>query len=62
MTLSHIDGAGRPRMVDVTDKTATPRSAVAEGAIRMSRQAFQLVADGAMAKGNVLAVSEIARR
>ena len=60
MTLSHLDGAGQPRMVDVTNKTATARSAVAEGTIRMSRQAFQLVADGAMAKGNVLAVSEIA--
>lgn len=47
-------------MVDVSEKTATARTAVAEGAIQMSRQAFELVAEGAMAKGNVLAVSEIA--
>jgi len=60
MTLSHLDGAGRPHMVDVTGKPATARGAVAEGAIRMSREAFQLVADGAVAKGNVLAVSEVA--
>ena len=60
MTLSHLDGAGRPHMVDVTGKPATARTAVAEGAIRMSQQAFQLVADGAVAKGNVLTVSEIA--
>jgi cyclic pyranopterin monophosphate synthase len=60
MTLSHLDQAGRPHMVDVTGKPATARTAVAEGSIQMSREAFQLVADGAVAKGNVLAVSEIA--
>jgi cyclic pyranopterin phosphate synthase len=60
MTLSHVDAAGRPRMVDVTGKPATARTAVAEGAIQMSREAFQLVADGTLAKGSVLAVSEIA--
>lgn len=60
MTLSHLDGVGRPHMVDVTGKPQTVRTAVAEGAIQMSQQAFQLVADGAVAKGNVLAVSEIA--
>jgi cyclic pyranopterin phosphate synthase len=60
MTLSHLDGVGRPRMVDVTGKPQTVRTAVAEGAIQMSQQAFQLVMDGAVAKGNVLAVSEIA--
>ena len=53
MTLSHLDQAGRPHMVDVTGKPATARTAVAEGAIQMSREAFQLVADGAVAKGNV---------
>jgi cyclic pyranopterin phosphate synthase len=60
MTLSHVDGAGRPYMVDVSGKPATARTAVAEGAVQMSGAAFQLVADGAVAKGNVLAVSEIA--
>lgn len=60
MTLSHLDGAGRPHMVDVTGKAATARTAVAEGAIQMSRDAFQLVAEGAVAKGSVLAVSELA--
>jgi len=60
MNLSHVDAAGRPRMVDVTGKAATARTAVAEGAIQMSREAFQLVADGTLAKGSVLAVSELA--
>lgn len=60
MTLSHLDEAGRPHMVDVTGKPATARTAVAEGAIQMSQAAFQAVSNKAIEKGNVLAVSEIA--
>jgi cyclic pyranopterin phosphate synthase len=60
--LSHVDEAGRARMVDVGDKPVTVRSAVAEGAIRMSADAFRLVAEqgGTVAKGDVLGVSEVA--
>jgi cyclic pyranopterin monophosphate synthase len=58
--LSHLDAAGRARMVDVGDKPMMDRSAVATGAIRMAREAFQQVADQAIAKGDVLAVSEVA--
>jgi len=58
--LSHLDAAGRARMVDVGDKPITARTAVAEGAIRMSVEAFRLVAEQAVAKGDVLAVSEVA--
>jgi cyclic pyranopterin phosphate synthase len=58
--LSHVDAAGRARMVDVGDKPVTVRSAVAEGAIRMSAEAFRLVAEHAVAKGDVLGVSEVA--
>src|SRR5256885_12811753 len=47
-------------MVDVGDKPVTVRTAVAEGAIRMSREAFRLVAEQQVAKGDVLAVSEVA--
>ena len=60
MSLSHLDAAGRARMVDVAGKPMTARSAVAEGAIRMSGAAFRLVAAGAAEKGDVLAISEIA--
>jgi cyclic pyranopterin phosphate synthase len=60
MKLSHVDQAGRARMVDVGDKPISVRTAVAAGAIRMSSDAFQLVADQAVAKGDVLAVSEVA--
>jgi len=60
MKLSHLDQAGRARMVDVGDKPLLDRTAVATGSIRMSRAAFQQVADQAVAKGDVLAVSEVA--
>lgn len=58
--LSHVDEAGRPRMVDVGDKPVTERTAVAEGAVRMSPEAFDLVSRNAVAKGDVLAVAEVA--
>jgi len=60
MKLSHLDQAGRARMVDVGDKPMMDRSAVATGTIRMSPEAFRLVAEQAIAKGDVLAVSEVA--
>ena len=60
MKLSHVDAAGRARMVDVGDKPVTARTAVAEGGIRMSADAFRLVAEQAVAKGDVLGVSEVA--
>jgi len=60
MKLSHLDQAGRARMVDVGDKPMMDRSAVATGTIRMSPEAFRQVAEQAVAKGDVLAVSEVA--
>lgn len=47
-------------MVDVSGKPATARSAVAEGTIRMSEEAFRLVRDQAVAKGDVLGVAQVA--
>lgn len=60
MKLSHLDQEGRARMVDVSGKPATARSAVAEGSIRMSEEAFRLVRDQAVAKGDVLGVAQVA--
>lgn len=60
MKLSHLDQAGRARMVDVGDKPLMDRTAVATGTIRMSPDAFRQVAEQAIAKGDVLAVSEVA--
>ena len=60
MKLSHLDEAGRARMVDVGDKPESARTATAEGSVRMSREAFEQVAAHAIAKGDVLAVAEVA--
>ena len=58
--LSHVDGQGRARMVDVGAKAVTARRAVAEGRITMSRAAFSAVKANRTAKGDVLAVAELA--
>jgi cyclic pyranopterin phosphate synthase len=47
-------------MVDVGAKPESGRTAVAEGAVRMSRDAFEQVAAQAVSKGDVLAVAEVA--
>lgn len=60
MKLSHVDSSGRARMVDVGDKPESERTAAAEGAVRMSPEAYDLVARQAIAKGDVLAVAEVA--
>jgi cyclic pyranopterin phosphate synthase len=60
VTLSHLDSAGRARMVDVSEKPVTARRAVAEGRVTMSTAAFRQVRDAAVAKGDVLAVAEVA--
>ena len=60
MSLSHVDDAGRARMVDVGDKPVSRRAAVAEGLVRMSQEAFALVRENAIAKGDVLRIAEVA--
>ncbi|HEU4680262.1 MAG TPA: cyclic pyranopterin monophosphate synthase MoaC [Gemmatimonadales bacterium] len=60
MRLTHLDERGRARMVDVGAKPESERTAEAEGVVRMSREAFDLVAGQAVAKGDVLAVAEVA--
>lgn len=60
MSLSHVDEAGRARMVDVSGKPVTARSATARGQVRMSQVAFEAVQGNAVAKGDVLTVSQVA--
>ena len=60
MTLSHVDGSGKARMVDVGPKDVTERRAVAEGTVRMSREAFDLVCRNSGPKGDVLTTAELA--
>jgi cyclic pyranopterin phosphate synthase len=58
--LTHLDDKGRARMVDVGDKEATQRTAVAEGFIAMGRDTLALVLEGGAKKGDVLAAARIA--
>lgn len=60
MKLTHVDDSGRARMVDVGPKPESERTAVAEGAVKMSREAFGQVRAQVIAKGDVLAVAEVA--
>lgn len=58
--LSHIGPDGEARMVDVGGKAETEREATAAGAITMSAEAFALVAENRLAKGDVLGVARVA--
>ena len=58
--LTHFNGERRARMVDVSDKPVTTRSATAEGFVRMDPATLALVRNGTLAKGDVLAVARIA--
>lgn len=58
--LTHIDDQGRARMVDVSDKPATTREAVASGFVRMAPETLALAISGSGRKGDVRAVAELA--
>src|SRR2546426_6864369 len=58
--LTHVDDHGRAQMVDVSDKPATLRQAVARGEVRMTPQALGKIKANAIAKGDVLAVAHVA--
>jgi cyclic pyranopterin phosphate synthase len=58
--LSHIDGQGRARMVDVGDKDETERVARAEALVVMAPETLRLIADEAVPKGDVLATARLA--
>ncbi len=58
--LSHLDEAGRARMVDVGFKPDTQRTATARGEIHLKPDTLELVQQGVMKKGDVLTVAQIA--
>lgn len=60
MPLSHIDETGRARMVDVGHKPDTRRTAVARGEVLMLPETLALIQQGALKKGDVLSVAQIA--
>jgi len=58
--LTHIDQRGVARMVDVTEKGATERIAVAEGRVIMRRETLDVVLEGNAMKGDVLGAARLA--
>lgn len=58
--LTHIDQNGRPKMVDVGEKTDTKRIAVAKGSIYMKPETLDRIQSGDMKKGDVLSVAQTA--
>lgn len=57
---THFNREGRARMVDVSAKDVTDRTAVARGEIRMKPETLSLVKNNGLKKGDVLAVSQVA--
>jgi cyclic pyranopterin monophosphate synthase len=58
--LSHLDDAGRARMVDVGNKPDTERIAIAKGEVQMKKETLDLIRTGQIKKGDVLTVAQIA--
>ncbi len=60
MEFTHFDEQGNARMVDVSDKNITSRTAVAEGTIRVSREVWDAILQKTVKKGDVLTVAQVA--
>ncbi|MGC6517016.1 MAG: cyclic pyranopterin monophosphate synthase MoaC [Candidatus Puniceispirillaceae bacterium] len=58
--LTHFDNDGSPQMVDVGEKSATMRKAIAKGFVSMSAETISVIKDQKNAKGDVLIVAELA--
>ena len=58
--LTHFNDQGRARMVDVTNKAVTHRTAVARGEVHVNRETFERICAGTIQKGDVLAVAQVA--
>ena len=58
MSFTHLDDAGNARMVDVTQKQPTVRSATARGFVRCAPEVVSALRDGTVPKGDVLAVAQ----
>ena len=58
--LTHFNQQGEAHMVDVGGKTATHRTAVAEGLIRMQPETLALIIEGGHKKGDVLGIARVA--
>ncbi len=57
---SHFNNSGRARMVDVSEKAETVRTAVAAGRVLVNAETFELIKTGGLKKGDVLGTAQIA--
>lgn len=60
MKLTHFNEQGRARMVDVSDKDITHRSAAAASKVKMAPETLMAIKEGSIGKGDVLAVAQVA--
>ena len=58
--LSHLNDRGEARMVDVSEKAVTSRTAIAEGFVTMAPETLDMILDGKAPKGDALATARIA--
>ena len=58
--LTHVDGRGRVRMVDVGDKPVSSRRATAEAAVVMSEGTLDLIFEGGLPKGDAVGAARLA--
>ena len=59
-SLSHVDDQGQARMVDISHKQASARTAVAAGRVVVGAEALRLIAENQIRKGDVLTVANVA--
>jgi cyclic pyranopterin monophosphate synthase len=57
---THFNEEGRAKMVDVSDKPETARTALAQSSIRLNKEIYEKITNQTMKKGDVLAVSQVA--
>ncbi len=60
MELTHFNEQGRAKMVDVSDKEVTSRTAVAQTMVKMAPETLARIKEGKIGKGDVLAVASVA--
>ncbi|RBW67569.1 cyclic pyranopterin monophosphate synthase MoaC [Bacillus taeanensis] len=59
-SFTHFNEQGRAKMVDISDKETTARTAVAKTSVEVNRDIYEKVKEGTMKKGDVLAVAQVA--
>lgn len=59
-SLSHIDASGRAQMVDVSNKPATNRVAIAEGCVDISGELAKAISENTLKKGDLLTIARLA--